>query len=210
MRGLLSRGYNLMVDLLIYKPFYSFTPPTPTALCINSPSLSNFCLMPLPIRYGKAAGNKSKLSLSFSNKTLSLFIWFGIVMEGTKSLLMLLSYIASNSISCSESQPHSVEIHNQLADALSRGLVKFFYFLQGIVEAFVYCLLDPYVQLYSLCLFLLLCLISLFIKLWLQSFFKLVFLSLSYDMMWKQHVLLINMLVSIQQRPNYDWTILIL
>lgn len=29
MRGLLSRGYNLMVDLLIYKPFNPFTLPTP-------------------------------------------------------------------------------------------------------------------------------------------------------------------------------------
>lgn len=29
MRGLLSRGCNLMVDLLIYKPFNSFTLPTP-------------------------------------------------------------------------------------------------------------------------------------------------------------------------------------
>lgn len=28
MRGLLSRGYNLMVDLLIYKPFNAFTVPT--------------------------------------------------------------------------------------------------------------------------------------------------------------------------------------
>lgn len=38
MRGLLSRGYNLMVDLLIYKPFNPFTPPTPSSY-VEAPNL---------------------------------------------------------------------------------------------------------------------------------------------------------------------------
>lgn len=38
MRGLLSRGYNLMVDLLIYKPFNPFTLPTPQ-LYVETPTL---------------------------------------------------------------------------------------------------------------------------------------------------------------------------
>lgn len=53
MRGLPSRGYNLMVDLLIYKPFNPFTPPIPPELHRNPLSLLDFALMPVSIRFGK-------------------------------------------------------------------------------------------------------------------------------------------------------------
>jgi len=75
--------------------------------------------------------------MSSSRRTTgSLFVWFGILIEGRESLLML-SYFASNRVSCSESQSHTLCLNWQPTHGCSVGEAADFemqQFLAGIAK----------------------------------------------------------------------------
>lgn len=145
MRGLPSRGYNLMVDLLIYKPFNPFTPPIPPELHRNPLSLLDFALMPVSIRFGKySPPNPWSFSCS-CRKTVSLFVWLQVVIECRESLLMLLYIIHYLK------HPKLFRITKLHAAAhscsFSRFKVKAFdiqWFLTGIIKSFLHWQTEPH------------------------------------------------------------------
>lgn len=75
MRGLLSRGYNLMVDLLIYKPFNPFALQAPQ-LGVETPISSKLVLRcHCPSGVAKMVCSEWKSSFSLGKESGSWFVW---------------------------------------------------------------------------------------------------------------------------------------
>ena len=131
-------------------------------------------------------------------KTGSMFVLVWIVIEGRASPLMLLSYIASNTVSCSESQNHI-----QLRLATNIWLLA----IAGIRKQFS--LLDRFMHFRAFHFFW--SVSSLYSLLSQHYCSKVSQLShLNKGKVWKPLVLLMIILVSIQHRPACFWEIPIL